>query len=149
MTTKEAAERFGIKEREVQKQCREGKIAGASKHGRGYYIPDDTLLILTDEAVCDFTRLLLKYKNNPGMILSNSGALDTVQKRRIWYEYLMREGIIGNCEFSEDLNTMLNRMQLTDEGLEIAFKKIKFSTIKSSTTVNVPVNLNVACVNVG
>lgn len=145
MTTKEAAERFHITEREVQKLCKDGKIAGVSKHGRGYYIPDNTPIIVTDSDVCAFVRLLLQYKNNPQMIVPIAG-LDTAEKRRVWHEYLVGKGLVGECQPSDSVKSMLNGMQLTDEGLKMAFKNNNKSFL-----LNVPLNLNinVACMNVG
>ena len=41
MTAKEAAARWGLQERSVTGMCRNGKIAGAYKEGRIWYIPKD------------------------------------------------------------------------------------------------------------
>ena len=39
MTTKQAAEKWGISDRRVRTLCTEGKIAGAMKVGKSYRIP--------------------------------------------------------------------------------------------------------------
>lgn len=41
MTTKEAAEKWGISDRRVRTLCTEGKIAGTMKVGKSYQIPED------------------------------------------------------------------------------------------------------------
>ena len=42
MTSQQAAERWGITDRQVQSLCSQGKIEGATKLGRAWLIPKDT-----------------------------------------------------------------------------------------------------------
>lgn len=145
MTTKEAADIFHLSVREIRELCNAGKIPGAKKDRGEYDIPDDTPIIVTDKMVRAFAQLLLQYKNNPQMVFSIRG-LDTAEKRRVWHEYLIREGLIGECQLSDSVSEMLKEMQLTDEGLKMAFKNDN-----KSFSLSVPLNLNfnVGCVNVG
>lgn len=39
ITTKEAAEKWGISQRQVQKHCKEGRINGVVSAGKAYLIP--------------------------------------------------------------------------------------------------------------
>ena len=41
ITVKEAAEKWELKERAVQKMCTDGRIPGASKFGKSWAIPSD------------------------------------------------------------------------------------------------------------
>lgn len=41
MTTKEAAEKWGISQRQVQNHCKLGRLPGVVKINNGYLIPND------------------------------------------------------------------------------------------------------------
>lgn len=41
MTTKEAAEKWGITQRQVQNHCKKNRIPGVVLHGTSYMIPED------------------------------------------------------------------------------------------------------------
>jgi excisionase family DNA binding protein len=41
MTTKEAAEKWGITQRQVQNHCKKNRIPGVVMHGTTYMIPED------------------------------------------------------------------------------------------------------------
>lgn len=41
MTTKEAAEKWGISKRQVQNHCKKGRLPGVVKVNNGYLIPKD------------------------------------------------------------------------------------------------------------
>lgn len=41
MTTKEAAEKWGITQRQVQVHCKKNRIPGVVTHGTSYMIPED------------------------------------------------------------------------------------------------------------
>ena len=43
MTTKQAAEKWGISVRQVQNHCKNGRIAGIQKVGTNYLIPVDAM----------------------------------------------------------------------------------------------------------
>lgn len=42
MTTKEAAEKWNISQRQVQNHCKKGRIPGTVKVGTNYLIPENT-----------------------------------------------------------------------------------------------------------
>lgn len=125
MTTKEAASVFNIDERIIRTLCKENKIHGVTRekgeNGR-YVIPDETVLIVTDENARYFLYQLLKFKNNPKMIFPVA-CLDREEKLKAWYGYLREQGLIGDCEYSSDLNTLLSRMSLTEEAIAMVFGK--------------------------
>lgn len=148
MTTKEAASIFNIDERTIRALCKEQKINGVTrgKNGR-YIIPDDTTLIVTDENARYFIYQLIKFKNNPKMVFPVRN-LDEPEKLRVWYEYLRDQGLIGNCQFSTDLNTLLSQMSLTEEAIAMVFGQKK-SSVLDKIHFNPSFNLNVASLNVG
>jgi hypothetical protein len=43
MTTKEAANKWGITQRQVQNHCKSGRIAGLQQAGRSWLIPEETM----------------------------------------------------------------------------------------------------------
>lgn len=43
MTTKEAAEKWGISVRQVQNHCKSGRIKGVLRVGTNYLIPEDAM----------------------------------------------------------------------------------------------------------
>lgn len=150
MTTKDAASIFNIDEKKIRTLCKENKIHGVTREkgekGR-YVIPDETVLIVTDENARYFLYQLLKFKNNPKMIFPVA-CLDSTEKLNAWYEYLREQGLIGDCEFSSDLNTLLSRMSLTEEAIAMVFGK-KDSSILDKIHFNPAFNFNVASLNIG
>ena len=147
MTTKEAADCFNLNERVVRTLCKENKIHGVTKINGKYVIPDESIMIITDENAKAFLLQLLKFKNNSDMTLSSAGA-DTEDKLRTWLEYLISQGLIGFCEFSPDYRTLLTRMSLTDKGFDVVFGKKQYFTL-SGLTVEPSVNINIACLQLG
>ena len=49
MSTKRAAEKWGISDRRIRVLCSEGKIPGAFQEGRGWKIPQDAVNLLTED----------------------------------------------------------------------------------------------------
>ena len=139
MNTKEASMLFGIPEKEVRRLCNENKIAGVKLVKRRYEIPDETLMIITDNNAKAFLFQLLKYKNNPNLVLSVKG-FDTVEKRRIWHTYLQNQGYISLCPFVEDTRQWLSNMTITDDGLKELFgtnTQGRLMRLNLSPTVNI------------
>ncbi len=87
-----------------------------------YDIPNDTLMIISDENAKAFLFQLLKYKNNPGLVLAAFGCNDE-KKLEIWRDYLINQGFVSNCNKQNNLKDFLNAIQLTDKGLEFVFGK--------------------------
>ena len=145
MTTKEAAEHFNLSEKVVRTLCKEKKILGVTKPNGKYLIPDNTVMIVTDENARAFLLQLVKYKNNPGIILSNAGA-DTEEKLHTWHEYLLSQGLVGPCEFSANYRTLLDGMSLTDKGFDVVFGKQQHISLRGFT-IEPAINVNIACLN--
>jgi hypothetical protein len=141
MTTKQAADNFNMEEREIRKLCKEGKIHGVRKVKNRYEIPDETVMIITDENARAFLWQLLKFKNNPSIILEESFA-DTDEKLSAWYTYLTEQGLAGGCGYVGKLKELLKKMQLTEKG---------FATIAGKTAHSIHIephfNINLACVS--
>ncbi len=113
MTVKEAAAKFNLSERKIQNLCKEGKIHGVTKPNRAYHIPDETVIIITDENAQAFLWQLLKFKNNANIILQGNFA-DNETKLRAWHKYMIEQGLVGECEYSSDLRTLLSKVYITD-----------------------------------
>ena len=145
MTTKKASEIFNIPERKIRKLCQQNKIHGVSKPNGRYEIPDSTSIIITDDNARAFLYQLIKYKNNPGLVLSVAG-LDTETKRLEWHMYLLEQGLIGQCEFCPDLRELLTRMVLTDKAIELVFGK-QTNGLLSRLSLEPAININIACLN--
>jgi excisionase family DNA binding protein len=64
MTTKQAAEKWGISDRRVRLLCAEGKISGAVKEGRGYRIPADTPKPADGRVKYDASARFLKWNDD-------------------------------------------------------------------------------------
>ena len=143
MTTKEAAERFDIKERIIQKLASEGKIAGTQKVRGCYEIPNDTAIIITDQMARAFLLKLLKLKNNPGELVSTYDLLDE-KISRTWYRYLLEQEVIGDCEYTPDPRELMLRMKLTNKGLEAVVGKrtlIKIENVSIAPTFYIGCNV--------
>ncbi len=144
MTTKEAEGSFNIPEKAIRKLCKEGKIKGAKKINGKYEIPNDMVMIITDEAARAFLYQLLKYKNNPELILSSAGS-DDEQKIELWREYLINQGLVSKCGKKKQLKDLLDAIQITDKGLEFLFGK---NSYKILVNLNPTVNVNIGLINV-
>ncbi len=143
MTTKQASEIFNMDRRTIQQLCKEGKIHGVRKVKNQYEIPDETAMIITDEDARAFLWQLLKFKNNPDIVLEESLA-DTNAKLNTWHNYLIEQGLVGSCEYANKLKELLERMKLTDKGFAMVVgKKVRSIHIEPHLNLNV----HVACVN--
>ena len=141
MTTKQAADKFNMGKREIQKLCKEGKIHGVRKVGNRYEIPDETAMIITDENARTFLWQLLKFKNNPNIILEGSFA-DTDEKLKAWHTYMTERNLVGSCQYASELKELLMTMQLTEKGFEMI-------TGKTASNIHIEPSFNIdfACVN--
>ena len=144
MTTKDAEKVFLIKEREIRKLCKEKKIKGVNKIKGKYDIPDDTVMIITDEMARAFLYQLLKYKNNPGIVISSAGC-DDEQKVEIWRDYLIDQGLTSKCDKKLVIKDLLDSVQLTDKGLQCVFGKANY---KALINLKPEVNFNIGFINI-
>ncbi|MDO4492441.1 MAG: helix-turn-helix domain-containing protein [Clostridia bacterium] len=147
MTTKEAAEKFGISNKTVSKLCSENKIHGVEKINGKYRIPDETEMIITDDAAKAFLIQVLKLKNNPDITLPVAG-YETEEKKKVWYGYLLNQGLIGECALCADAGQWMQGMSLTDKGLETILGK-KNAWMQLQAVLKVSGSLNIGIVNIG
>lgn len=144
MTTKEASTNFNIPEKIIRALCKEGKIKGAKKENGKYEIPNGTVMIITDETARAFLYQLLKYKNNPELVLSSAGC-DSEQKMEVWQEYLVNQGLVSYCEKKKKLKDLLDAVQITDKGLQFLFGKNSYNIL---VNLKPTINVNIGLINV-
>ena len=140
MTTKEAAERFNLSERTIRRLANEGKIIGACKVEGSYEIPDDTPIIITEKMARAFLLKVLKLRNNPNLIVSTQELSSEVMSR-VWYQYMLRQELVGDCEYTSEPRKLLLRMQLTEKGMEQVIGKKTFGILEK-LRLEPTINLN-------
>lgn len=152
MTTKQASDTFCIPVRTIRDLCRQNKIADVVKNGREYIIPDDTPVIITDDKAKAFLLQLLKFKNNPDIVLSQCG-IDSEQKGRTFLRYLLSQNLIGECDYCDDYRQLLRNMQITDHGFDFLLgsiaKEPKSININIEVSNNVNNNANIGLISAG
>ena len=138
------AAKFNLSERKIQTLCKEGKIHGVTRPNRAYHIPDETAIIITNENAQAFLWQLLKFKNNANIILQSHFA-DNETKLRAWHRYMIEQGLVGECEYSSNLKTLLEGMQITDAGFELlpGYK----SSLRLLLEPRVNIDINIGCMN--
>ena len=109
MTAKEASEKFHISERAIRKLAQERKIVGVQKVMRCYILPDETPIIITDSMARAFLLKVLRVKNNPNEIISTHELRDATISRA-WYDYVLTQEVVGDCEYTTDPRELLSRM---------------------------------------
>lgn len=144
MTTKDAAKKFNLSERKVQKLAKEQKIVGADKINGVYVIPDDVFLV-TDEMARAFLLKILRLKNNSHEVLSTNDLIDK-SNIHIWHTYMQKQGLVGDCDCFDDPRQLLENMQLTEKGWSFVLGSKTFSLLKIE---NLNVNLQISALSVG
>ena len=149
MTIKKASEIFKIDEKIIRKSIDDGMLL-KQKVGRNIEIPDDTKFIPIKADIQAFLFQILRYKNNPHHPISRRLCPDS-ESLKILFDYLYHIGYIAECEFSEDIDTLLNNIVLTDEATNLMFSKRKIDQLNSVTFMPININptLKVGLINVG
>ena len=75
MTTKQAAENWGISDRRVRLLCAAGKIPGAVKRGRNYKIPADAPKLADGRVKHDTSARFLKWNDDVIGVIDNANAV--------------------------------------------------------------------------
>ena len=117
MTVREASEMFHIDEKEVRKNYRARMIIGAANINGKVYIPDDTTIIPNKKDIQSFLFQILQKKNNKDYVFSRKLCPDR-ETLFCLVEYLYRRGFIGEYKFNDDVDSLLETVMLTSEGLE-------------------------------
>ena len=149
MTIKKASEIFKIDEKIIRKSIDDGMLL-KQKVGRNIEIPDDTKFIPIKADIQAFLFQILRYKNNPHHPISRRLCPDS-ESLKILFDYLYHNGYIAECDFSEDIDTLLNNIVLTDEATNLMFSKRKIDQLNSVTFMPININptLKVGLINVG
>ena len=150
MTIKEASVKFNLNEKEIRNRKKDNMIIGVRNDGRNVVIPDDTILIPSKKDIQSFLLQIVKYKNNKSTIISREMCPKQEQLQAVIL-YLYNRGFIGRYTFSENIETLFDNIQITDNGFDFIFGHGAFQ--KLSNIVSVPIqinpNINISAVKVG
>ena len=146
MSTKAAADLWGLHPKTVSDYCKTNKIINKFKNGSlGWYIRIDEIKPLTQEEIRRILILTLQLKNNPScevdwaLFNQNETVLDNI------YNYLYRLGYI--LPFSiENKKKIPYEVILTQRGMELvtSLKKNKIQDFATTLTQWLPIMINIA-----
>lgn len=139
MTVKEASEKFGIDEKEIRKRKKDEMIIGAKTIKHRIVIPDDTKIIPAKQDIICFLYEIIKYKNNPQIIISRR-LCPELEDLKIMIEYLYKRGYIGEYNICDEFIEMFSSLNLTEEGLEIVIGSAQINKIKSYSLNPISIN---------
>lgn len=145
MTVIKASEKFFIPKNTIYKLCRDSqkgpiKYINAIKK-KSWEIDDSTTVIMTKEQIQFSLLQILKYKNNPNVVVS----CKTFPERDVYlvFDYLCCLGFVSkrNCN-SISLEDCLSNVKLTEEGIDLLTsvfdeQKIKTININFQNTNNI------------
>lgn len=136
MNIKEAAEKFGLDEKEVTNRKKDDMILGVRTVKRRVIIPDDTVIIPSKQEIQAFLFQILKYKNNPNVTISREFCPDENSLHAI-VDYIFKRGFIGEYQFFASIRELFKGLSLTDEGLAYVIGEARLNrvTINSSCTL--------------
>lgn len=146
MSTKTAAELWGLSPRTVSDYCKNNRIHRKFKNGKlGWYIHIDEIKPLTDTEIHRLLVLSIQLKNNPSLTIDwttfnfDDEAIDAV------YQSLYQSGYIHSYSVS-DKRRIPYEVILTQKGLEMATAFNKKSIPDFSTVCSqwLPVLINIA-----
>lgn len=146
MTTKQASAIFRIDEKEIRKRNKDGMIIGVTKEHGLLIIPDDTKLIPSKADVQAFLFQILKYKNNPSIVIAQNMFPD-IEKLKIFAEFLFLKGYIGKYSVFYSEKEFLSAAQITDIGMQLVFGNNAIKNLSVPITVNFAPSINVKLVH--
>ena len=136
MSTKAAADAWGLKPKTVAKYCRDGKIIHKFKNGNlGWYIRVDEIKPLSQEEIRKTLILTLQLKNNPDYEIDystfgfNETAIESV------YHHICSHGYIEPFSI-EDKQRIPYDVVLTQKGMEFTTTHKQPSSRDISNTVS-------------
>lgn len=149
MTIKKASEVFKVDGKIIRKSIDDGMLP-KQKVGKNIEIPDDTKFIPVKTDIQAFLFQILRYKNNPHHPISRRLCPDA-ESLKILFDYLYHNGYIAECDFSEDIDALLNNIVLTDEATNLMFSKRKIDQLNNVAFMPININptLKVGLINVG
>lgn len=146
MSTKTAANLWGLQPKTVSDYCKNNKIKYKFKNGRfGWYIRTDEIKPLSHEEIRRMLILTLQLKNNPTYEIDwtlfnyDESVLESI------YNHLCTHGYIQNF-LIEDKKRIPYDVILTQKGIELAttFRNKKISDFATTLTQWLPIIINVA-----
>ena len=146
MSTKTAAELWGIHPKTVSNYCKDNRIKNKFKNGRlGWYIRTDEIKPLSQEEIRRMLILTLQLKNNPDCEIDwmqfqyNELVLDSI------YTHLHTHGYIQGFSIEEKKRIPYD-VVLTQKGMELAttFRKGKISNFTETLRQWLPIVISAA-----
>ena len=146
MSTKTAAELWGLQRKTVSDYCKNNKIKNKFKNGRfGWYIRTDEIKPLSQEEIRKILILTLQLKNNPACEIDwslfncDEAVLESI------YQHLFLHGYVQSFSIA-DKRRIPSEVILTEKGMECVttFKKEKLSDFSVAITQWLPIVISVA-----
>lgn len=143
MTVKEASILFGKDESRIRESIKEGMVPGIRKAKGRYVIPDDTKIIPSKMDIRFFLLEVIKFKNNPNVVISRSSFPD-VDSLSALLELVYRLGFIGEYSLNDmDVQTAFKVIQLTDKGLELLVGRSSMNALSKYQINLLPINMSI------
>lgn len=118
MTVNEACELFGKDKREIYQCLKEKMVPKARKVKNKWIIPDGTKIIPSKMDIQCFLLEVLKFKNNPKVVVSRSLFPDE-ESLKILLEYVYNKGLIGEYSLSSfEVSQALSSIKMTEQGFD-------------------------------
>ncbi len=147
MSTKQAAEKWGISDRRIRVLCFEGKIPGAYQEGRGWKIPQDA--VKPADGRYKSTESLLDMIDRKKKELDNRRPLTEGEVERLGEQFIVEytynsNAIEGNTLTLRETDMVLRGLTIGQKPLkdhmEAVGHKEAFEFISELTKKNVPLN---------
>jgi excisionase family DNA binding protein len=147
MSTKQAAEKWGISDRRIRVLCSEGKIPGAYQEGRGWKIPQDA--VKPADGRYKSTESLLDMIDRKKKELDNRRPLTEGEIERLGEQFIVEytynsNAIEGNTLTLRETDMVLRGLTIDQKPLkdhmEAIGHKEAFEFISELTKKNVPLN---------
>ena len=107
MTVKEFAQDYGLKEKTVQRYCKNKKIV-AQKEGKKWFIPEDSIPPMTNERIRLLLLSFLAYKANPVAKLDFSLAYCSERTIPFVFKYLSDNQFINGFDINDANKSFIN-----------------------------------------
>lgn len=138
MSTKTAADCWGLKPKTVADYCRNNRIKNKFKNGnKGWYIRIDEIKPLSSDEIHKILVLSLQLKNNPDLEIDWSTFNFDYSAIKVVYKNLVSQGYVKDFSI-EDEKMIPYKVILTQKGMECAtcFRNMTKKSISDfSTTV--------------
>lgn len=145
MTTAEACKKFNLTKSELDKRRKAGMIYPRPSKGEDgrYIISDETEIIPSQMDIVTFLLQILKYKNNPNIVISRQ-LCPGDQELKAVLNYLYHRGFIGEYTYSPDIAEAFDTVSLTDGGFAYILGGAREKQISAAAIVPITLNVNLA-----